>query len=66
MKYKANGNIDRYKTGLVAKGFTQMYGIDYYETFALVAKLNTVQVLLSIAINNDWPFHQLDIKKMHF
>ncbi|RVW76743.1 Retrovirus-related Pol polyprotein from transposon TNT 1-94 [Vitis vinifera] len=62
VKYKADGNVDRYKARLVAKGFTQSYGIDYQETFALVAKLNTVRVLLSLAANLDWSLHQLDVK----
>ena len=34
-----------------------MYEVDYEETFALISKLDIVQVLLSIAINNDWPLH---------
>lgn len=42
LKYKANGSIDRYKARLVANGFTQTFRIDYNETFALVAKLNTI------------------------
>ncbi|KAL6318618.1 hypothetical protein AAG906_000696 [Vitis piasezkii] len=45
----------RYKTRLVAKGFTQTYGINYLETFALVPKLNTVRILLSLAATLDWP-----------
>ncbi|RVW71473.1 Retrovirus-related Pol polyprotein from transposon TNT 1-94 [Vitis vinifera] len=59
---KNDGNVDRYKAQLVAKGFTQSYGIDYQETFAPVAKLNTVHVLLSLAANLDWSLHQLDVK----
>lgn len=46
----------------MAKGFTQSYGIDYMETFAPVAKLNTIRIIFSIAVNLDWEIAQLDIK----
>jgi hypothetical protein len=62
IKYKADGSVERYKARLVAKGFTQTYGVDYQETFAPVAKLNSAWVLLSLAANFNWPFHQLDVK----
>ena len=39
-----------------------MYGIDYQETFALVAKINTVRFLLSFATNLEWPLQQLHVK----
>jgi len=62
IKHNADGSVNRFEARLVAKGFTQSYGIDYQETFAPVAKLNTIRVLLSLASNLDWPLYQLDVK----
>ncbi|CAN1141771.1 Retrovirus-related Pol polyprotein from transposon TNT 1-94 [Linum perenne] len=62
VKCNTDGSIERYKARLVARGFTQTYGLDYTETFAPVAKINSIRVLLSIAVNLNWPLHQLDIK----
>ena len=62
LKHKVDGSIDRYKARLVANGYTRTYGGDYLETFAPVAKLNTVRVLLSLAANCDWPLLQFDVK----
>lgn len=53
--------MDRYKARLEAKGFIQTYEIDYQETFAPVAKMNTVWVLLSLVANLEWPLPQLDV-----
>lgn len=54
--------MERYKARLVAKGFTQIYNIDHQETFTLVAKMNTIWVLLSLANNLNWALQQLDVK----
>lgn len=54
--------VDQYKARRVAKGYTQLYGIDYIETFSPVAKVNTVRLLISLAANLDWPLHQFDVK----
>ena len=62
VKYRTDGSIERYKASLVAKGFTQIYGIDYSETFAPVAKMNTVRVILSLAVNYGWKLQQFDVK----
>ncbi|BBH09537.1 Seven transmembrane MLO family protein [Prunus dulcis] len=61
-KFKSDGSLERHKAGFVAKGFTQAFGVDYKETFAPVAKMNTVRVLLSFVVNNDWPLFQMDVK----
>ena len=62
VKYKADNTVDHYKIRLIAKGFTQTYGIDYQETFAPVSKLNIVRILLFLVASLDWPLHQLNVK----
>lgn len=62
-KHNGNGSIERFRTCLVAKRFIEAYGIDYQKTFALVAKLNTIWVLISVETNWDWTLFQLDVKK---
>ena len=47
---------------MVSKGYAQKYGIDYDETFALVARMDTVRVVLSIVAQNQWPMYQMDVK----
>ena len=61
VKCKADGSIEKYKARLVANGFTQNYRIDYQETFAPVAKLNSISILLSLSVNLNQPLHQLDV-----
>lgn len=62
IKHKFDGSIERLKAKLVAKGYTQSYGIDYQETFTPISRLNIVRVLLSIVAKSDWPLYQLDVK----
>ena len=47
---------------MVARGFSQTYGIDYDETFSPMAKMNTLRILVSCAANFSWKLHQLDVK----
>ena len=59
-KFTAEGQIEKYI--LVEKGFNQLEGIDYNETFAHVAKMNTIRTILSIASSYKWEIHQMDVK----
>ena len=54
IKTHSDGYIERYKACLVAKGFTQEYGIDYEEIFAPVAQISSVRALLAIAAASKW------------
>jgi transposase InsO family protein len=54
--------VDRYKARLVARGFTQEYGVDYEETFAPVARLTSVRALLAVAASRHWSLCQMDVK----
>ena len=64
IKHKDNGSVERFKAHLVAKGFIQFYSIDYQETFAPVAKLNTIRVLLLPCRESRVPLFQLDVKNV--
>eukprot|EP00253_Pinus_taeda_P013960 PITA_13960 len=61
-KSNAEGKIERHKARLVVKGYKQQYGKDYEETFAPVARTETVRAVLSIAAQNKWKVYQMDVK----
>jgi len=62
IKLNSDGSINRYKAKLVAKGFHQQYGVDFEETFSLVVKPPIVRIILSLAVQFDWPLRQLDVR----
>jgi hypothetical protein len=62
IKQGANGEVERYKARLVARGFTQTYKVDYNETFAPVAKFTSIHCILALAALEDMEIHQMDVK----
>uniref|UniRef100_A0A2N9GUK4 Reverse transcriptase Ty1/copia-type domain-containing protein n=1 Tax=Fagus sylvatica TaxID=28930 RepID=A0A2N9GUK4_FAGSY len=61
-KYLPDGFIERLKARLVTKGYTQVPGLDYTDTFSPVIKATTVRVVLSLAVTNKCPLRQFDVK----
>ena len=60
LKRNKSGEVSRYKARLVAQGFSQQEGTDYNETFAPVAKMSSLRILLSIAVKYDLIVEQID------
>lgn len=62
-KYKLNpdGSVSRCKTRIVTKGYTQVEGIDYHETFASVAKMDSIRLIFAYAIMYDLEIEQMDV-----
>lgn len=64
VKCVAKGNIEKYKARFVAKGFSQVEGIEYEETFAHVARYSSIRSILALATQMGWMIHQMDVKTM--
>jgi len=66
--YKTNLNSDgsinknKKKARLVVKGYAQIFGVDYLDTFTPVAHLYTIRILLVVAAQMNWKVYQLDVK----
>lgn len=64
-KYKANGEVDRFKAHLVSKGFQQDPDVNFGDTFGPVARITTIRFVLALVVSLNWEIKQLDIN-MHF
>ena len=60
IKKDGAGKVEHYKACLVAKGFTQVHGVEYYNTWALVAKPTSIHLLLAITTQNNWTIDMFD------
>ena len=60
--FNAQGKVEKYKSRLVAKGYSQVEGIDFGEIFSPVAKLTSIIFILSIVVAFDLEVEQMDVK----
>ena len=56
-KLNADGSVNKYKARLVVEGYAQIFGVDYSETFAPVARLDTIRLVLAISAQLGWKVH---------
>ncbi|GKE40211.1 zinc finger, CCHC-type containing protein, partial [Tanacetum coccineum] len=61
-KMKVDGTIDKFKARLVIQGFRQKEGIDYFDTYAPIARITTIRLLLALAVIHNLVIHQMDVK----
>ena len=63
-KFDETCKVGRNKVKVVAKGYSQQEGIDYTETFALVARVEEIRILLSFVAHHGMMLHQMDVKNV--
>lgn len=60
-KYKLDGSIERRKARIVAKGYSQKYGVDYNQTFAPVARMESIRLMLALAAELGMKIRQFNV-----
>ena len=61
-KLNVDGSINKHKARLVVKGYAKIFGVDFSDTFAPVARLDTIRLLIAIVAHRGWRVYQLDVK----
>jgi hypothetical protein len=61
IKHVVDGSIEKYKARFVARGFSQIEGVDYGESFAPVAKYTSIQSIIALASSMGWKLHHMDV-----
>lgn len=61
-KLDSNGKVDRFKARLVARGFTQQHGVDYWDTYSPVMRMESARIIFAIAAARNMHMEQFDVK----
>ena len=61
-KRKVDGSINKYKARLVIKGYKQTEGLDYFDIYSPVMRINSIRMVLAIAALRNFEVHQMDMK----
>eukprot|EP00253_Pinus_taeda_P031127 PITA_31127 len=61
-KKAADGSVEKHKARFVARGFSQVEGIDYDETFSPVVRYSSIRSMLTLSTQMGWKIHQMDVK----
>ena len=56
--------MEKYKARLVARGYSQVEGFDFEDSFAPIVRMTTIRVVLALATHKQWPVFQMDVKSM--
>ena len=64
VKLNPNGSLTHLKARLVAKSYSQVYELDYVNTFSPITKMAVIRIMISLTATYYWPLHQLDIKNV--
>ena len=62
VKKVVDGSVEKHKASFVARGFSQVEGIDYDETFPPVARYSSIKSMFSLLARMGWKIHQMDVK----
>ena len=61
-KLQTNGTIDKYKAHLVAKGYRQKEGLDFFDTYSPVTRITSIRMLIATTAIHNFEIHQMDVK----
>ncbi|XP_076960140.1 putative mitochondrial protein AtMg00820 [Bidens hawaiensis] len=65
-KLNEKGEVEKYIAWLVARGYSQEYGVDYMEVFASVERMDAIRLMIVISAQRGWKLFQMDVQSAFF